>query len=55
MIKSIEYTIPIEHIEPIDIKPLCKYLLPCGICDLTKKQCNTDFIKEMTINGCNKE
>lgn len=36
------------------VEPLCKHLLPCGKCDLTKKICKVNF-KEVFGYGCNKK
>ncbi len=31
------------RVKPERIAPLCKYLLPCGMCDYKKKECDYDF------------
>lgn len=33
----------IERFKEEKIAPLCKYMLPCGFCDLKKQECNADL------------
>lgn len=55
MIKGITKTVPIEWGEREKVEPLCKYLLPCGLCDLTKYKCNVNFIKEGVVYDRNEK
>lgn len=31
------------------IEPMCKYMLPCGLCELKKELCSMSFNKGLTI------